>query len=77
MAEKWAKSSLPSPPNPISLLSKEAGISKNYGATKSGSPEVEARFCSCSYCSNSEQVGLTPDLFFLSLLCVSLVMANE
>jgi hypothetical protein len=38
----------------------EAGISKNYCTTNSGSPEVELRFCSIgSYCSNIELDGLT------------------
>ncbi len=36
----------------------EAGISKNYYATNSGSPEVELRFCPwltiIQYCSNVE-----------------------
>jgi hypothetical protein len=37
----------------------EAGISQNYSATNSGSPEVELRPVHGSYCSNNELGGLT------------------
>jgi hypothetical protein len=32
---------------PFKNVNPEAGISKNYGAINSGSPEVKLRFCPC------------------------------
>jgi hypothetical protein len=55
----------------------EAGIWKNYSATNSGSPEVELRFCPWLIFFLILNRLAWPELFSLSLLCVSLVMANE
>jgi hypothetical protein len=41
------------------VLSPEAGISKNYCATNSGSPEVELRFCLWIILFNYELGSLT------------------
>ncbi len=55
----------------------EAGISKNYFATKSGWPEVELRFCPLfNYWTGWSD--LSPFLCpYNTVLCVSQVMANE
>ncbi len=51
------------------LLFPEAGISKNYSATKSGSPEVELIFCPWIIVQIVNWADW-PEVFSMSLLCV-------
>jgi hypothetical protein len=55
----------------LQLYSTEAGISKNYCATKLGSPEVALRYC--PWTIHIVQIlnwAAWPEIFSMSLLCV-------
>ncbi len=52
-------------------LCTEAGNSKNYCATNSGSHEVELISVHGTYCSNTEQGGLTWAIISVPIMCIS------